>query len=139
MLVTSGVRSAWLFRLFAWAGGVGGGGRPTAADVDGSAASGAPGTQTPMVDRRLRDVALGPLQRVDVRALDPQLPVQVRPGRQAGAPHVGERLAALHDLAHLHVYRREGPRQVLTDKDVLQGEEVIPGFSCPVAELFKGI
>lgn len=37
------------------------------------------------------------------------------------------------------VYRALNDINVLTEKDVLSGESVVPGFECPVAELFADI
>jgi Uma2 family endonuclease len=34
------------------------------------------------------------------------------------------------------VYRSQRQVQILFENDVLDGEEVVPGFSCPVAQLF---
>ena len=35
------------------------------------------------------------------------------------------------------VYRRDETRAILTSKDYLDGEDVVPGFRCLVADLFK--
>jgi Uma2 family endonuclease len=35
----------------------------------------------------------------------------------------------------LTVYRPDRPMKLLGDKDTISGEEVVPGFSCPVADL----
>lgn len=37
------------------------------------------------------------------------------------------------------VYRTLEDVRVLTEKDALSGERVVPGFECPVAELFAGL
>lgn len=34
------------------------------------------------------------------------------------------------------VYRPSGEPQVLSERDTLDGEDVVPGFRCPIAELF---
>ena len=36
----------------------------------------------------------------------------------------------------VHVYRGDGTERVLTDEDVIDGEDVLPGFRLPVARLF---
>lgn len=36
----------------------------------------------------------------------------------------------------IHVYRRDGHPSILTAEDELSGEDVVPGFACPVAECF---
>jgi Uma2 family endonuclease len=38
--------------------------------------------------------------------------------------------------SEVHVYRQDGTLSVLTAKDSLDGEEVLPGFSCSLAEIF---
>jgi len=37
------------------------------------------------------------------------------------------------------IYRALDDIQVLTEKDTLTGESVVPGFECQVAELFAGL
>jgi Uma2 family endonuclease len=37
---------------------------------------------------------------------------------------------------HVHVHRAEGQGAILRETDELDGEGVIPGFRCPVADLF---
>lgn len=51
----------------------------------------------------------------------------------------GARLAWLVDprRSEVHVYRRDGTLAVLTVKDSLDGEDVLPGFVCPVAQVFS--
>ena len=34
------------------------------------------------------------------------------------------------------VYRADGTESLLTDRDALDGEEVLPGFACPLASMF---
>ena len=36
----------------------------------------------------------------------------------------------------VHVYRADGPERLLSDRDVIDGEDVLPGFRLPVARLF---
>jgi Uma2 family endonuclease len=36
------------------------------------------------------------------------------------------------------VYRPNGPQQILGEGDVLEGEDVLPGFRLPLSELFRG-
>ena len=40
-------------------------------------------------------------------------------------------------LAAVHVYRSATDVRILLKGEVLSGEEVLPGFTCPVAELFR--
>lgn len=40
------------------------------------------------------------------------------------------------ELRRIHVYRSAKEIEVLTDEDTLTAEPVVPGFSCPVAEVF---
>jgi Uma2 family endonuclease len=40
------------------------------------------------------------------------------------------------ETRRIHVYRSPKEVEVLTDEDMLTAEPVIPGFSCPVAEIF---
>ena len=35
------------------------------------------------------------------------------------------------------VYRQDGSLSVLLDEDALGGEDVLPGFSCPLAQVFS--
>ena len=39
----------------------------------------------------------------------------------------------------VHVFRKDGSHSVLTEGDNLSGEDVIPGFTCKVAELFEDL
>jgi Uma2 family endonuclease len=34
------------------------------------------------------------------------------------------------------VYRQDGTEAVLSETDALPGEDVLPGFSCPVSSIF---
>ncbi len=40
------------------------------------------------------------------------------------------------DVKTVEIYRANGPAEILTEKDMLSGENVIPGFSCKVSDLF---
>jgi Uma2 family endonuclease len=80
-------------------------------------------------------------------ALAPDLAVEVlspndRPGEVLAK--VGDWLSAGCRLVWVvdpvrqtaRVYRADGTESHLTDRDVLDGEEVLPGFSCPLASVF---
>ena len=38
--------------------------------------------------------------------------------------------------SEVHVYRRDGSLSVLRENDALDGEEVLPGFTCPLRHVF---
>jgi Uma2 family endonuclease len=40
------------------------------------------------------------------------------------------------DVKTVEVHRADGTGVILTEKDQLSGEDVVPGLSCPIAELF---
>jgi len=40
------------------------------------------------------------------------------------------------DVKTVEIYRSNGTGQILTDKDELSGEDIIPGFACKVSDLF---
>jgi Uma2 family endonuclease len=50
----------------------------------------------------------------------------------------GSRLVWLIDplRAAVHVYRSDGSMTILAEHDMLDGENVLPGFTCPVTDLF---
>jgi Uma2 family endonuclease len=37
----------------------------------------------------------------------------------------------------VEIHRSEGCGTILRESDILEGEDVLPGFRCPVAELFQ--
>lgn len=50
----------------------------------------------------------------------------------------GTKMVWLIDIERkrVHIYRSLTDLRILTEADTLTGEDVLPGFSCPVAELF---
>lgn len=38
--------------------------------------------------------------------------------------------------SQIHVYRQDGGLSLLRDSDTLDGEDVLPGFTCPLREIF---
>ncbi len=40
------------------------------------------------------------------------------------------------DVRTVHVYRHDGTVSLLREGDELSGEDIIPGFRCPVASIF---
>jgi Uma2 family endonuclease len=51
----------------------------------------------------------------------------------------GTRIVWLVDpgRSEVHVYRQDGSLSVLRGDDQLDGEDVVPGFACPVKEIFE--
>jgi len=52
------------------------------------------------------------------------------------APHAGLVWVVDPEGEEVLVYRRDDTRAILTSKDYLDGEGVVPGFRCLVADLF---
>ena len=61
----------------------------------------------------------------------------VRENAQMWSTH-GVRLVWIANLAarSVDVYAADGATSVLTEKDILDGEDVLPGFLCPVRDIF---
>jgi len=59
------------------------------------------------------------------------------PGKQVGLA-AGTQLVWLVDpeRREIRIYRQDGSLTVLRENDSLDGENVLPGFTCPVAHLF---
>ena len=55
--------------------------------------------------------------------------------------HAGVKLLWLvyPTIRSVYVIRQDGSAARLTEADVLSGEDVLPGFTCPLSKLFAGI
>ena len=60
-------------------------------------------------------------------------------GKVADWLEAGTKLVWVIDprLAEVRVYRADGSLSVLQESDTLDGEDVLPGFGCPVAQVFS--
>jgi Uma2 family endonuclease len=45
--------------------------------------------------------------------------------------------AVVPNSRSVHIWRRDGSRSIVQAGEMLSGEDVLPGFAVPVAELFE--